>query len=93
VGSCHNPAPQASLSTGATLTDALRNPLPASMPVPLTWTIGVLPQSMHIGANVGEVIVAARFGPHLGEYMFHCHNAVHEDHEMMRAFMVGQRAA
>ena len=48
---------------------------------------------MHIGANVGEVIVAARFGPHLGEYMFHCHNAVHEDHEMMRAFMVSQQAA
>jgi FtsP/CotA-like multicopper oxidase with cupredoxin domain len=45
--------------------------------------------SLHIGANVGEVIVAARFGPHLGEYMFHCHNGVHEDHEMMRAFMVG----
>lgn len=43
---------------------------------------------MHIGANVGEVIVAARFGPHLGEYMLHCHNGVHEDHEMMRAFMV-----
>ena len=46
---------------------------------------------MHIGANVGEVIVAARFGPHLGEYMLHCHNGVHEDHEMMRAFMVGCR--
>ena len=35
--------------------------------------------------------MGARFGPHLGEYMMHCHNAVHEDHEMMRAFMVGQK--
>ena len=33
-----------------------------------------------------EVIyVLARFGPHKGDYMFHCHNLVHEDHDMMRA--------
>ncbi len=29
-----------------------------------------------------------RFGPHRGEYMFHCHNLVHEDFEMMRSFRV-----
>lgn len=50
-------------------------------------------QVMHIGANLGEVIVGARFGPHLGEYMLHCHNGVHEDNDMMRAFMVSGRAA
>ena len=48
---------------------------------------------MHIGANVGEVIIAARYGPSLGEYMMHCHNNVHEDHEMMRAFMVSRTRA
>lgn len=29
-----------------------------------------------------------RFGPHRGSYMFHCHNLVHEDHDMMRAYTV-----
>ena len=31
---------------------------------------------------------ACRFGPHRGEYMFHCHNLDHEDHVMMRSFNV-----
>ena len=43
---------------------------------------------MHIGANVGKITLAARFGPNLGEYMMHCHNNVHEDNDMLRAFMV-----
>ena len=37
-----------------------------------------------------EVALMIRFGAHRGEYMFHCHNLVHEDHEMMRSFMVGE---
>ncbi len=45
---------------------------------------------MHIGANVGKITVAARFGPNLGEYMMHCHNNVHEDNDMLRAFMVSK---
>jgi FtsP/CotA-like multicopper oxidase with cupredoxin domain len=45
-------------------------------------------QVMHIGANVGRITVAARYGPELGEYMVHCHNNVHEDNDMFRAFMV-----
>ena len=45
-------------------------------------------QVMHIGANVGRITVAARYGPELGEYMMHCHNNVHEDNDMFRAFMV-----
>jgi spore coat protein A, manganese oxidase len=34
--------------------------------------------------------VVAQFGPNRGKYMFHCHNLVHEDNDMMRAFEVGQ---
>ncbi|MGP1373487.1 MAG: multicopper oxidase family protein [Almyronema sp.] len=36
-----------------------------------------------------EIRVITKFGPHPGKYMFHCHNLVHEDHDMMRAFEVG----
>lgn len=42
-----------------------------------------------IWLNVGETVrVEAQYGPWAGEYMFHCHNLVHEDHEMMAAFNV-----
>jgi FtsP/CotA-like multicopper oxidase with cupredoxin domain len=34
------------------------------------------------------VYVIARFGAHKGDYMFHCHNLIHEDNDMMRAFRV-----
>ncbi len=40
---------------------------------------------------VGEdetVTVIARFGPQAGRYMLHCHNLVHEDHDMMHQFWV-----
>jgi FtsP/CotA-like multicopper oxidase with cupredoxin domain len=36
------------------------------------------------------VKVVARFGPHRGKYMIHCHNIVHEDHDMMTQFEVGK---
>ncbi|KAF2761281.1 Cupredoxin [Pseudovirgaria hyperparasitica] len=37
----------------------------------------------------GETVtVEAVYGPHDGLYMFHCHNLIHEDHEMMAAFNV-----
>ncbi len=35
------------------------------------------------------VRILARFGPHRGRYMVHCHNLVHEDHDMMSQFEVG----
>lgn len=36
-----------------------------------------------------EVVYAlARFGPHKGDYMFHCHNLIHEDNDMMRAMSI-----
>jgi FtsP/CotA-like multicopper oxidase with cupredoxin domain len=36
-----------------------------------------------------EVVYAiARFGAHKGDYMFHCHNLIHEDNDMMRAMSI-----
>lgn len=32
--------------------------------------------------------VVARFGAHKGDYMFHCHNLIHEDNDMMRAMRI-----
>ena len=29
-----------------------------------------------------------KFGGHAGKYMMHCHNLVHEDHDMMGQFEV-----
>jgi spore coat protein A, manganese oxidase len=38
----------------------------------------------------GETVkVLMRFGPQKGKYMIHCHNLVHEDHDMMTQFEVG----
>jgi FtsP/CotA-like multicopper oxidase with cupredoxin domain len=45
-------------------------------------------------AYLGEketVRVLVKFGPHRGRYMVHCHNLVHEDHDMMAQFAVGMR--
>jgi spore coat protein A, manganese oxidase len=39
----------------------------------------------------GETLrVITRFGPNIGKYMMHCHNIVHEDHDMMTQFEVGK---
>jgi bilirubin oxidase len=39
----------------------------------------------------GETVqVEAHYQPWAGEYMFHCHNLIHEDHDMMAAFNVTQ---
>lgn len=35
-----------------------------------------------------KVTVIARYAPYDGLYMFHCHNLIHEDHDMMAAFNV-----
>ncbi len=41
--------------------------------------------------NPGDVVrVVAKFAPHRGKYMMHCHNIVHEDHDMMTQFEVGK---
>jgi FtsP/CotA-like multicopper oxidase with cupredoxin domain len=54
------------------------------------------PRNYEVGPKdvvyVGEgetVRVVAKFGPHEGKYMIHCHNLVHEDHDMMSQFRVG----
>jgi FtsP/CotA-like multicopper oxidase with cupredoxin domain len=43
---------------------------------------------VYVGENE-TVQVIARYGPHLGKYMIHCHNLAHEDHDMMVQFEVG----
>jgi FtsP/CotA-like multicopper oxidase with cupredoxin domain len=44
---------------------------------------------MYIGE--GETVkIVARFGPRKGRYMMHCHNLVHEDHDMMLQMEVGK---
>lgn len=40
-----------------------------------------------LGTNE-KVQVLARYSPWDGVYMFHCHNLIHEDHDMMSAFNV-----
>jgi spore coat protein A, manganese oxidase len=40
-----------------------------------------------------KVRVVAKFGPQTGRYMVHCHNLVHEDHDMMVQFNVGKAYA
>eukprot|EP01125_Pyxidicula_operculata_P021236 TRINITY_DN8103_c0_g1_i1.p1 TRINITY_DN8103_c0_g1~~TRINITY_DN8103_c0_g1_i1.p1 ORF type:complete len:918 (+),score=188.84 TRINITY_DN8103_c0_g1_i1:101-2755(+) len=35
------------------------------------------------------VTLISRWGPFSGDYMFHCHNLVHEDNDMMAAFRLG----
>ena len=42
---------------------------------------------LYLGPS-NNVYVLARFGAQKGDYMFHCHNLVHEDNDMMRAFKV-----
>ncbi len=42
-----------------------------------------------VNANPGEVTrIIARFGDFAGEYVWHCHMLEHEDHEMMRRYVV-----
>jgi FtsP/CotA-like multicopper oxidase with cupredoxin domain len=43
---------------------------------------------VYVGENE-SVKVLMKFGPHSGRYMIHCHNTVHEDHDMMVQYRVG----
>jgi len=43
---------------------------------------------VYVGENE-RVRLIMKFGPHAGRYMIHCHNLVHEDHDMMGQFWVG----
>ena len=42
---------------------------------------------VYVGENE-TVKLIAKFGPQAGRYMLHCHNLVHEDHDMMHQFWV-----
>jgi FtsP/CotA-like multicopper oxidase with cupredoxin domain len=42
---------------------------------------------VYVGENE-TVKIIAKFGPQAGRYMLHCHNLVHEDHDMMHQFWV-----
>jgi hypothetical protein len=42
---------------------------------------------VYLGENE-TVRIVTRFVPHTGRYMIHCHNTVHEDHDMMHQFWV-----
>ena len=42
---------------------------------------------VYLGENETATVIA-RFGPQPGRYMLHCHNLVHEDHDMMHQFWV-----
>lgn len=44
---------------------------------------------MYLGPS-NTIWVIARFGAHKGDYMFHCHNLIHEDNDMMRAMSIGK---
>ncbi|MEQ8753891.1 MAG: multicopper oxidase family protein [Coleofasciculus sp. G1-WW12-02] len=46
---------------------------------------------IYVGGNE-SVRVVGKFGPHTGRYMTHCHNLVHEDHDMMRAIQIGNNS-
>ncbi len=45
--------------------------------------------TVSLGENE-RVRVVVRFGPHAGRYMVHCHNVVHEDHDMMGQITIGE---
>lgn len=42
----------------------------------------------HFWHDIEEVEVIADFAPWSGLYMFHCHNLIHEDHDMMAAMNI-----
>lgn len=45
-----------------------------------------------VRVNPGEMLgIAMTFGPYPGRYMYHCHILEHEDHDMMRPFVVVPR--
>jgi spore coat protein A, manganese oxidase len=61
---------------------------------------GAPPRPYELGPKdtvyVGEgesVRVIADYGPNEGRYMIHCHNLVHEDHDMMTQYEVGSNGA
>lgn len=50
---------------------------PVYVEYPELWNVAK--DVITIGRDIRTLTVAARFGPSLGRYLFHCHNGVHED--------------
>ncbi len=57
---------------------------------PFAYELG--PKDVVYVGEKEKVRVIMKFGPHRGKYMVHCHNLVHEDHDMMHQFSVGLKA-
>jgi bilirubin oxidase len=53
------------------------------------YEAAALKDVVYLGTNE-RVEVIANYAPWSGVYMFHCHNLVHEDHDMMAAFNVSK---
>ncbi|KAH7108533.1 bilirubin oxidase precursor [Auriculariales sp. MPI-PUGE-AT-0066] len=51
------------------------------------YELVALKDVVYLGENE-RVQVRARYEPWDGQYMFHCHNLIHEDHDMLAAFNV-----
>ncbi|MFO0030798.1 MAG: multicopper oxidase family protein [Cyanobacteriota bacterium] len=54
---------------------------------PPVWEAG-MKDTFYVG-DFQKLEIIGRFGPHEGKYMIHCHNLVHEDHDMMTQFQIG----
>jgi FtsP/CotA-like multicopper oxidase with cupredoxin domain len=71
-------------------------PATSGAPVPIKPTEAPRPPDANemgfkdtVRANPGEVVqIAAMFEGYCGKYMYHCHILEHEDHDMMRPFVV-----
>ena len=50
-----------------------------------SWEQLVAKDVFYLGP-ANNVYVLVRFGAHKGDYMFHCHNLIHEDNDMLRAW-------
>jgi bilirubin oxidase len=58
-----------------------------------SWSWLILTKRQVVWLDTGETVtVIARYAPWPGMYMFHCHNLIHEDHEMLAEFNVTQVA-
>jgi spore coat protein A len=72
------PPPKTPLPDGLRLEGPILDPAPAEL--------GPKDTALARSGHVTRVI--ARFGPHPGRYMYHCHILEHEDMDMMRPFVV-----
>ena len=56
------------------------------------WEVNAPKDVVHLGHGQ-ELWALTLWGPHDGDFMFHCHNLVHEDNDMMVAAGVGRKSA